>query len=507
MLKRVRLDWIDGVLNQSLYKEARIALGLETKVDAVELPLNAIVQVPDRSPTAVPPGTAIAEVFDSNGGALLILGAPGTATLLLELAEDLLDRADRDESHPIPVVFNLSSWAVRRQPLARWLAAELNERSDVPKALAQRWVESEEVLPLLDGLDEVAIEYRQACAEVINDFRRDHGLLPVAVCSRTVDYQALGMKLRLRSAVVVQPLTGSQVDDYLGRRAELSPLYAATRKDTSLAGLLETPLMLWVAMLAYREAPLETVKEESREMTRKRLFTSFVDAMFKRRSIEVRYTQADTLSWLSWLASALAFDDVSERTGVKRASFYLSGWGTKLFDFDNDGWKDLFVANGHVMRGIAGTVRTLSYAEPLLMLKNQKGRFVDVSAQMGTAFGQNWAARGAAFGDFDNDGDIDILVQVLGGPPLLLENQQGNRNHWLGLELIGTKSNRDAIGAVIKVVDRSGAERSSTLWLAEAPATFPAAILGSWSGWETKGRQASRLNGRRARSSGLSDRP
>jgi hypothetical protein len=153
------------------------------------------------------------------------------------------------------------------------------------------------------------------------------------------------------------------------------------------------------------------------------------------------------------------FDDVSERTGVKRASFYLSGWGTKLFDFDNDGWKDLFVANGHVMRGIAGTVRTLSYAEPLLMLKNQKGRFVDVSAQMGTVFGQNWAARGAAFGDFDNDGDVDILVQVLGGPPLLLENQQGNRNHWLGLELIGTKSNRDAIGAVIKVVDSSGAEQ------------------------------------------------
>jgi hypothetical protein len=153
------------------------------------------------------------------------------------------------------------------------------------------------------------------------------------------------------------------------------------------------------------------------------------------------------------------FDDVSEKTGVKHASLYLSGWGTKMIDFDNDGWKDIFVANGHVMPGIQKMVRTLSYEQPLLMLGNDRGQFHDMSSRMGPAFRQPWGARGAAFGDFDNDGDIDILVQVLGKEPLLLENIGGNKNHWVGLQLVGTKSNRDAIGATVKVVDNQGGEQ------------------------------------------------
>ena len=153
------------------------------------------------------------------------------------------------------------------------------------------------------------------------------------------------------------------------------------------------------------------------------------------------------------------FDDVSERSGVQQASRYLGGWGTKVFDFDNDGWKDVFVANSHVMPGIHRVFETLSYLQPMLMLKNNAGRFHDVSSQMGPAFRQLLAARGAAFGDFDNDGDVDILVQVLDKPPLLLENLQGNKNHWAGLHLVGTKSNRDAIGATVKVVDSKGGEQ------------------------------------------------
>jgi hypothetical protein len=153
------------------------------------------------------------------------------------------------------------------------------------------------------------------------------------------------------------------------------------------------------------------------------------------------------------------FDDVSEKTGVKRASFYLGGWGTKMIDFDNDGWKDVFVANGHVMPAIARMVRTLSYEQPLLMLKNDHGQFHDVSAQMGPAFRQPWAARGAAFGDFNNDGRVDMLVQILGKQPLLLENVEAKQNNWVGLQLVGTRSNRDAIGSSVKVVDNRGGEQ------------------------------------------------
>lgn len=141
------------MLDQSLYKVARVELGLADKSELVEQPLNAVVQVPDRAPRAVQPGIPISKVFDEQAGALLILGAPGTGktTLLLELARDLLGRAASDETYPIPVVFNLSSWAVRRERLSDWLVYELNQRSDVPRKLAKRRLESEQVLPLLDG--------------------------------------------------------------------------------------------------------------------------------------------------------------------------------------------------------------------------------------------------------------------------------------------------------------------------------------------------------------------
>ena len=333
MLKRVRLDWIDGVLEQSLYKIARIEFSLEAKTEEVEQPLQSIIQVPDRSPTVVPPGSSISRIFDDQAGALLILGPPGAGktTLLLELARELLDRAAQNASDPIPAVFNLSSWAARRQSLTRWMVAELNERSDVPKKVAKGWLDTEQILPLLDGLDEVAMDHRQACAEAINDFRRDHGLLPIAVCSRIADYEALGTKLRLRNAVVVQPLTTIQVKEYVKRVGEpLRSLRAALAKDASFCQLLETPLMLWVAMLAYRDVPLEFCTDASFEERRRRLFEIFVDAMFKRRSVENHYTPKQTLAWLSWLASVL--------THHEQTVFYLESLGVKWLRTGTQRW-------------------------------------------------------------------------------------------------------------------------------------------------------------------------
>lgn len=362
MLKRVRLDWIDGVLQQSLYKIARIDLGLVASSDPVDQPLNTIVQVPDRLPTAVPPGTAISRIFDKHGGALLILGAPGTGktTLLLELAQDLLDRAEQDESYPIPVIFNLSSWAARRQPLVRWLVAELNERNDVPKRVARQWVETEQILPLLDGLDEVAVEQREACVEVINEFRRDHGLLPIAVCSRSADYDTLGTKLRLRTAVVVQTLARSQVQVYLERVGEpLRSLRLALQKDPTLWDLLETPLLLWVAMLAYRNASVNLSREGTIEDRRQELFASFVEAMFKRRSANVRYQPEQTTHWLSWLASLLSRNN--------QTVFYLEGLRIEWLTTRRQRW--LARALTIVASGVAGgPVLGLSFGVTLALV-------------------------------------------------------------------------------------------------------------------------------------------
>jgi hypothetical protein len=154
------------------------------------------------------------------------------------------------------------------------------------------------------------------------------------------------------------------------------------------------------------------------------------------------------------------FVDVSTQKGILKPSYRLTGWGTKLADFDNDGDRDILVVNGHFNDNVERMARmlgTVSYAQPLLLLRNLGNTFEDVSLQAGDAFQKNWIARGAAFGDYNNDGRIDALVTHLGGQPLLLENRAASPGcNWIGFSLRGTTGNRDAVGALVKVTDTSG---------------------------------------------------
>jgi hypothetical protein len=134
----------------------------------------------------------------------------------------------------------------------------------------------------------------------------------------------------------------------------------------------------------------------------------------------------------------------------------------RVFDYDNDGWKDLFFANSHVMDNIHKTQPHLEYLQSLLLLRQVNGKFVNVSAQSGKVFAEKWASRGAAFGDLDNDGDIDVVVATCGGPAYILRNDGGNENNWIALDLRGTKSNRDGIGARIKLTTESGRVQYAT---------------------------------------------
>ncbi len=127
----------------------------------------------------------------------------------------------------------------------------------------------------------------------------------------------------------------------------------------------------------------------------------------------------------------------------------LSGWGLKFFDYDNDGDPDLFLVNGHPDDMIESRVPRVRHKEPLLMFENTGRAFKDVSAKSGAVFSKMFSGRGMAIGDFDNDGDDDVLTSNNGEPPLLLRNQGGNRNNWIGLQLVATKSNPAAVGAVI----------------------------------------------------------
>jgi enediyne biosynthesis protein E4 len=127
----------------------------------------------------------------------------------------------------------------------------------------------------------------------------------------------------------------------------------------------------------------------------------------------------------------------------------MSGWGLKFFDYDNDGDLDLILCNGHPDDKIDGRFSGVKYLEPMLLFRNTPSGLKNVSAQSGPIFAKPLAARGLAIGDFDNDGAVDVLISVNGGAPVLLKNNAGAQNSWLGVKLVGKESNPDAVGARI----------------------------------------------------------
>jgi hypothetical protein len=152
------------------------------------------------------------------------------------------------------------------------------------------------------------------------------------------------------------------------------------------------------------------------------------------------------------------FDDVTFPAGMGLNTRWL-GWGCGFIDVDNDGWSDIFLVNGHVYPEVEKLTTEAGYAQPKVLYRNlQNGSFADVSQQAGEGVYSPNASRGAAFGDYDNDGDVDILINSVNGPPELLRADSLNQNNWVKIKLAGVKSNRDGIGARIKCVTESGTQ-------------------------------------------------
>ncbi|HJZ64997.1 MAG TPA: CRTAC1 family protein, partial [Candidatus Acidoferrum sp.] len=148
-------------------------------------------------------------------------------------------------------------------------------------------------------------------------------------------------------------------------------------------------------------------------------------------------------------------------SGLGQVTMPHSGWGIRFIDYDNDGWKDLLIAQGHDLDTVELTSPNLRYREPMILVRNTGKGFVNVSKDSGAVFQVPWVARGLAIGDIDNDGRIDAVVTTNDGGLHILHNETQTTNHWLTLKLVGHKSNRDAIGTEVRIKTSFGAQMAT----------------------------------------------
>jgi len=301
-------EWATVELRRSLTKIPDLQLAFAVDAEAVD----SVLRRPSDAHPAVERDTHVRDLYERLGHQVLILGEPGAGktSQLFELALSLLQDARRSPEARVPVVFPLPPWSMDRRPLEDWLADSLGRDFGVSARQARRWLETEHLVPMLDGLDEVAAPHRAACLDAINRFREAHGQLPLVVCSRIQEYDELPARLRLRGALVIQPLSSADVETYVRRRGrrDLAGLRAALDRDRGMRELLTTPLLLNIAAVTYQEASAPAVQSGGTLIERRRrVLADYVDAMLRRGTPphRARYPADRTVAWLGWLAGAM----------------------------------------------------------------------------------------------------------------------------------------------------------------------------------------------------------
>ncbi|HEX6035771.1 MAG TPA: hypothetical protein VFY83_15120, partial [Anaerolineales bacterium] len=309
MLQRVRKDWLAGVLEPARAGHALIALDIDYRSNLLESPWTSVIQRKESLPR--PPSTSqqIQQVFDEANGNLLILGEPGSGKTitLLQMAQELVRRAEADPTTHIPVVLNLSSWGEEQAPLQDWLVKELRGKYFMPQSVAQSWIDKDILTLLLDGLDEVPEEKRPGCIEAINAYRHDHGAVQIVVCSRRTDYESQPQRLQLDEAILLRPLNQAQIHQFLATHRQGQDMAATLEQDTTLRQLARTPLMLNIMLLASQEvSSADWSNLKSFAAHREHLFEVYLKSMFKRRRLSDSQLEASTLQVLPWLAGRMS---------------------------------------------------------------------------------------------------------------------------------------------------------------------------------------------------------
>ncbi len=319
LLKKVREFWIDGLLENTLVEKREIELALKEGPEHLLHPWDGIVPQPHHNARLFPADVHVLDVFETLHRSMLVLGSPGSGktTLLLNLAKELINQAEENESSPIPVVLHLSTWSNQYTNLRDWIVDELDSRYQMPARLSSEALDNQSLLLLLDGLDEVDINFQINCIEAINKFQSQPEPVPIVVCSRESNYIHLSKQLALAGAVVIQPISTKQLDSYLHiTRTPSCGLSVAIIHSDEIKELLTTPLMLNIATTAYqnyREG--DSLAETPTATAQDQLFLAYVESMFEHRKKDPSYSPEQTTHWLGCLARTLI--------DKKQSLFYL----------------------------------------------------------------------------------------------------------------------------------------------------------------------------------------
>ncbi len=354
LLNKVKQFWIEGFLQPSLYANTAIDLDWKTSPDAVFHPFEGREDIPvdlDESFEGLQPTKLLEQT--GLGKTLLILGEPGSGktVTLLQLAQKLVHQTEHDLTKSIPVVFNLSSWGEKQQPIEKWLIEELKDKYQVPLTWSEPWLEQQQLILLLDGLDEVREDNRNACIRALNQFIATHNITEMVVCSRVKDYEVLTERLQLSSAICIKPLSPEQVLSFLTKAGDsLAGLKTLWQQERELETFAQTPLILNIMSLAYQGWSAEKLLQQFRTSEDRycHLFDSYIERMLRRRVMgkskpnpnSTYYPQEKVLHWLSWLAKMMVdesktifllekmqptlLQNRSERKSYRIGSFLLS---------------------------------------------------------------------------------------------------------------------------------------------------------------------------------------
>ncbi len=314
-------------LEQSLHDRVDTVPDRQTDPNPVEFPWEVDLEIGDRPSFRLPKNTTLDEVLDRPdiAGRLLILGAPGsgTTTMLLKLAQKLVEDAQNDRQKPIPVLLNLSSWKKDNLSLKQWAIASLKFKYGVRQDIAKKWMKEGAILPLIDGLDELTSQQQETCIQKINEFLKPETWADsLVVCSRgPEDRLDPSAKLGLNASLILQPLTIEQIRDYV-LKTEGQQLWDSIENDADLMrddsnspGLARIPLLLNIIVLSCSEISFARWQQcNSFEERRSYLFDAYIRKMLGRPGWGQNqvYKDEDTLRCLGWLARKLIEQNQTE---------------------------------------------------------------------------------------------------------------------------------------------------------------------------------------------------